>query len=129
MKNRVASSAGRPDLPMATGLLLAGRLSSFESGEQHQVVGDHGRPDVSPEVIQTAPGAAGAAVGALEPGDRRLDTGAEIAQAAVHPRAFDHVSDGDAAFLVKGDVDDPTLLGGSEIGTAGVAPCAGGLPR
>src|SRR5215471_8011089 len=79
MKNRVASSAGRPDLPMATGLLLAGRLSSFESGEQHQVVGDHGRPDVSPEVIQTAPGAAGAAVGALEPGDRRLDTSAEIA--------------------------------------------------
>ena len=100
---------------MAGGLSRAGLLSSFESGEQHQVVGDHGRPDVSPEVIQTAPGAAGAAVGALEPGDRRLDTSAEIAQAAVHPRAFDHVGDGDAAFLVKGDVDDPTVLGGSEM--------------
>src|SRR5215472_8052692 len=129
METRVASSSGRPDLPMAAGLSRAGWLSWFESGEQHQVVGDHGRPDVSPEVIQTAPGAAGAAVGALEPGDRRLDTGAEIAQAAVHPRAFDHVGDGDAGFLVKGDVDDPAVLGGSKIGTAGVAAVGGGLPR
>src|SRR5215831_8083330 len=69
METRVASSSGRPDLPMAAGLSRAGRLSSFESGEQHQVVGNHGRPDVSPKMIQTPPGAAGAAVGALEPAD------------------------------------------------------------
>jgi hypothetical protein len=53
----------------------------------------------------------------------------KIAQAAVHPRAFDHVGGGDAAFLVKGDVDDPTVLGGSQIGTAGVATIGDGLPR
>src|SRR5215510_4877698 len=74
METRVASSSSRPDLPMAAGLSRAGRLSSFESGEQHQVVGNHGRPDVSPEMIQTPPGAASAAVGALEPLRRRRYT-------------------------------------------------------
>jgi hypothetical protein len=80
-------------------------------------------------VFETAPGAAGGAVGALEAGDRSLDAGAEAAQAAVDPRALDHVGNGDAALLVKGDVTDAAGLGGDEIGAAGIGPIGGGLPR
>jgi hypothetical protein len=81
-----------------------GRLSQFEAGEQHQIVGHHGGPDVGPEVFEPAPRAAGGAIGALEAGDRSLDAGAEIAQTTVDPKAFDHVSNGDAALLVEGDI-------------------------
>ena len=47
------------------------------------MVGDHGRPDVGLEVLETAPSAAAAAVGALKPGDDGFDAGAEVAQASV----------------------------------------------
>src|SRR6185437_14066651 len=80
------------------------RLSRFEPGEQHQVVRDHGGPDVGLEVVQSAPGATGRAVGALEAGDCRLDAGAEVAQTTVDPRALDHLGDGAAALKVEGDV-------------------------
>ena len=48
-------------------------LCRFEAGEQHQVVGHHGGPDVGLEVIEPAPSAAGQTVGALEAGDPGLD--------------------------------------------------------
>ena len=38
-----------------------------------RVVGQHRGPDVGLEVVQSAPGATGGAVRALEAGDRRLD--------------------------------------------------------
>ena len=104
------------------------RLSQFEAGEQHQIVGDHGGPDVGLEVVQPAPGAAGGAVSTLEAGDRGLDAGAEVAQAAIDPRALDHVGNGNAALLVEGDIGDAAGLGGEEIGAAGVGAIGGGLP-
>src|SRR5215467_3603506 len=42
------------------------RLSRFEPGEQHQIVRHHGGPDVGLEVVQSAPGATGGAIRALE---------------------------------------------------------------
>ena len=47
------------------------RLCQFETGEQHQVVGHHCRPDVGLEVVEPAPGAAYTAI------DRKLDSLAE----------------------------------------------------
>src|ERR1700750_384381 len=109
---------------------MFGRTKSrFEPGEQHQVVRHHGGPDVGLEVVQSAPSAAGGAVGALEAGDRRLDTGAEVAQTTVDPGALDHLGNGDAALLVEGDIGTPAGLGGGEIGAAGVATIGGGLSR
>src|SRR5215831_7705155 len=109
--------------------LHSARLSRFEPGEQHQIVRHHGGPDVGLEVVQSAPGAVGGAVRALEAGDRRLDAGAEVAQTTVDPRALDHLDNGDAALLVEGDVGNAAGLGGGEIGAAGVATIGGGLPR
>ena len=79
-------------------------------------------------MVEAAPGAACGAIGALEAGDAGLDPGAEVAQPAVHPRAFDHVGNGDAGLLVEGNIGDAAGLGGSEIGAAGIAAIGGGLP-
>src|SRR6202008_1763473 len=100
----------------------------FEPGEQHQVVRHHGGPDVRLEVVQSAPGATGGAVGALEAGGRSLDTGAEVAQTTVDPRALDLFGNGDASLLVEGDVGNAAGLGGGEIGAAGVSATGGGFP-
>src|ERR1700750_1831371 len=109
---------------------MFGRTKSrVEPGEQHQIVRHHGGPDVGLEVVQSAPGATGGAIRALEAGDRRLDAGAEVAQTTVDPGALDHLGNGDAALLVEGDVGNAAGLGGGEIGAAGVATIGGGLPR
>src|SRR5690348_2790956 len=104
-------------------------LCRFEPCEQHQVVGDDGGPDVSLEVVEPAPGAAGSAIGTFETGDSGLDPGAEVAQPAINPRALDHVGHGDAALLVKGDILHAARLGLFEIVAAGIAAIGGGLPR
>jgi len=80
-------------------------------------------------MVEAAPSAACGAIGALEAGDAGLDPGAEVAQPAVHPRAFDHVGNGDAALLVESDIGDAAGLSGGEIGAAGVAAIGGSLPR
>ena len=80
-------------------------------------------------MVEAAPGAACRAIGALEAGDAGLDPGAEVAQPAVHPRAFDHVGNGNAALLVERDIGDAAGLSGGEIGAAGVAAIGGSLPR
>ena len=77
---------------------------------------------------EPAPRAACRATGALEAGDAGLDPGAEVAPPAVYPGAFDPVGNGDAAFLVEGDIGDAAGLGGGEIGAAGIATCRGGAP-
>src|SRR5262252_1893483 len=125
--NRQTSSRGRPDLLFSSACIRAW-LSRFEPGEQHQIVRHHGGPDVGFEVVQSAPGATGGAIGALEAGDRRLDAGAEVAQTPVDPRALDHLGNGDAALLVEGDIGDAAGLGGNEIGAASIAAIGGGLP-
>src|SRR5207342_2847929 len=94
---------------------------------QHQVVGHHGGPDIGLEVVEAAPGAAVAAVGALEAGDAGLDTGAEVAQFAVYPRALGHVGDGKAAPFVEGDIGDAAPFGLGEIVAAGIAAVGGDL--
>ena|SRR6516162_2280014 len=104
------------------------RLCQFETAEQHQIVGHHGRPDVGLEVVKPAPGAACGAIGAFEAGDPSLDAGAKVAQPAVHPGAFDHLGNGDAGLFVEGDIGDAAGLGGSKIGAAGIATCRGGAP-
>ncbi len=52
-------------------------------------------------MIKAAPGAARQAVGALQAGDTGLDAGAEVAQLAIDPVAFDHVFDPQAGLFVK----------------------------
>ena len=79
-------------------------------------------------MVEAAPSAACGAIGALEAGDTGLDAGAEVAQPAVHPRALDHVGNGDAALLVERDIGDAAGLGGGEIGAAGIAAIGGSLP-
>ena len=80
------------------------------------------------EVVEPAPGAACGAIDPFEAGDPGLNPGTEVAQSAVHARAFDHVGNGDAALLVEGDTGDAAGLGGGEIGAAGIAAIGGGLP-
>jgi hypothetical protein len=79
-------------------------LWRFEAGEQHQVVGDDGGPDVGLEVVEPAPGATCETIAAVEAGEASLDPGAEVAQPAIDPGALDHVGNGDAALLVEGDI-------------------------
>lgn len=86
------------------------RLYRFESGHQGKIVSQHGRPDISLEAVKPFPGAAIQTIGSLEAGDVCFDPGAEIAQLSVDPTAFDHVFDGEAAFLVEGDIAHPLLL-------------------
>ena len=107
----------------------AERLCQFEASEQHQIVGHRSRPDVGFEVVEPAPGAARGAIDAFEAGDPGLDPGTEVAQPAVHRRAFDHVGNGDPALFVEGDIGDAAGLGSGEIGAAGIAAIGGGLPR
>jgi hypothetical protein len=57
-------------------------------------------------MIEPAPNAACGAIDAFEAGDHGLDPGTEVAQPAVHPRAFDHIGNGDAALFMKGDIGD-----------------------
>jgi len=63
-------------------------LWRFEAGEQHQVVGDDGGPDVGLEVVEPAPDAACSTIGAFEDGDAGLDPGAEVTQPAIDPLAL-----------------------------------------
>jgi hypothetical protein len=56
------------------------RLCQFAAGEQHQIVGHHGGPDVGLEMIEPAPGAASGAIDAFEAGDPGLDPGTEVAR-------------------------------------------------
>jgi hypothetical protein len=78
-------------------------------------------PDVRLEAVVPAPGAAAAAIGALEAGDAGLDAGPEVAQFAVHPSALGHVRDGQAALFVEGDILDAARFGPIEIVAAGIA--------
>jgi len=55
-----------------------------------------------PEVAEAAPGAAGTTVGALEAGDAGVDAGAEAAQLARDPSAFDPVRHQSALFVEDG---------------------------
>jgi len=128
-ENRVASNPGQADVIYCCRLGRKRDLCQFEAREQDQVVSHHGGPDVGLDMVEAAPGAACGAIGALEAGDAGLDAGAEVAQPAVHPRAFDHVGNGDATLLVERDIGDAAGLGGGEIGAAGVAAIGGGLPR
>src|SRR5438477_3479403 len=80
-------------------------------------------------MIEPAPGAAGQTVGSLEARDPGLDPGAEVAQLAIDPAAFDHVFDRQAALLVEGDIRDAARLGGCEIVLAGITAISGDLPR
>ena len=59
------------------------RLCQFEAGEQHQIVGHHGRPDLGLEVVEPAPSAARTAMDAFEAGDASFDPGAEVCAANV----------------------------------------------
>src|SRR6516165_4385475 len=104
-------------------------LWRFEAGEQHQVVGDDGGPDVGLEVVEPAPDAACSTIGAFEDGDAGLDPGAEVAQPTIDPGAADHVGNGDAALLVEGDILHAARLGLFEIVATGIAAIGGGLPR
>src|SRR5215207_6023196 len=72
-----------------------------ETSEESEVVGHDRGPDVSFEVAEPAPSAAGQAVGALQAGDVGLDAGAEVSELAIDPAALDHVLDCEAAFLVE----------------------------
>src|SRR4051812_43951606 len=81
-----------------------------EANEDNEVVGHDRGPDVSLEVVEPAPGAAGQAVGPLEAGDAGLDAGPEVAQLAIDPVAADHVFDLETALLVEGHVADAASL-------------------
>jgi hypothetical protein len=98
-QNRVTSNPGQAD--EIDCCRLGGSWGQFEASEQDQIVGHHGGPDIGLEIFEAAPSAACGAIDALEAGDAGLDPGAEVAQPAVHPRAFDHVGNGDAALLVE----------------------------
>src|ERR1044072_1725940 len=75
-----------------------------QADEERQIVGHDRRPDVSLEVVETAPRATGQAVGPLEARDASLDPGREVAQLAIDPAAADHVLDLEPALLVEGHV-------------------------
>src|SRR6516165_4294332 len=120
--DRPRRSAGRPNRRELG-------LWRFEAGEQHQVVGDDGGPDVGLEVVEPAPDAACSTIGAFEDGDAGLDPGAEVTQPAIDPLALDHVGDGDATLLVEGDILHAARLGLFEIVATGIAAIGSGLPR
>src|SRR5215472_19244687 len=90
------------------------QLCRFAACEQHQVVGDDRRPDVGLKMVEPAPSAAPGAIDAFETGDAGLDAGAKVAQPAIDAGALDHIGDGDAALLMKGDI----LLKGDILHTA-----------
>src|SRR6185436_6680502 len=79
-----------------------------QADEQREIVGHDRRPHVGLEVVETAPRAAGQAVGPLQAGDASLDPGAEVAQLAINPAAAYHVGDLEPAlFLWKAMSDTP----------------------
>ena len=82
--------------------MAAARLRRFEASEESEVVGHDRGPDVGPEAVEPAPGAARQAVGPLEVGDVGLDASAEVPQLAIDPAAPDHFLDDEPAYLVEG---------------------------
>src|SRR3954466_9850009 len=90
-----------------------------QANEDNEVVGHHRGPDIGLEVLETAPGAAGQAVGPLKAGDAGLDPGPEVAQPAIDPAAADHVFDAEAALLVKGHVAHAACLRAIQVLAAG----------
>src|SRR3954452_21872767 len=92
-----------------------------QADEESEIIGHDRRPDVSLEVVEPAPRAAGQAVGPLEAGNARLDPGAEVAQLAIQPPAADHVLDLEPALLVEGHVRHPARLRPAQVVAAGKA--------
>src|SRR3954469_20694041 len=92
-----------------------------QADEEREVVAHDRRPDIGLEVVETAPRAAGQAVGPFEAGDAGLDPGSEVAQLAIHPAAADHVVDLEPALLVEGHVGHPACLRSAQVVTGGKA--------
>ena len=65
-------------------------------GNQQQIRGDDGRPDVALEGTVASPGATVQPKGSFQKGDKPFNAGAKTAELAIYPRALDHVDVGEA---------------------------------
>ena len=100
-----------------------------QAGQNQQVEAGDREVHVLLEVRPALPGAATEAEDSLEHRDTTFDTGPETSQLPVDPTGAHHLIDLQSAFLGKGDILDPLLLGPGEIGATGKTSVATDLSR